>query len=84
MQPTSTSLNLHAHSQLSMSALKMKAIAWLALQIILVSSELEGNFEVIISNPLILQVRRLNKAKRDKVAYHHPRATPVKRHFYDS
>lgn len=43
MQPTSTSLNLHAHSQLSMSALKMKAIAWLALQIILISSELEGS-----------------------------------------
>lgn len=84
MQPTSTSLNLHANSQLSMSALKMKAIAWLALQIILISSELEGNFEVIISNPLILQVRRLNKATRDKVAYHHPRATPVNRHFYDS
>lgn len=66
---TSTSLNLHANSQLFVSAPKIKAIAWLALQIILFSSELEGNLEVIISNPLILQIRKLNKAKTDKVAY---------------
>lgn len=69
IQLTSTSLNLHANSQLFVSAPKIKAIVWLALQIILFSSELEGNLEVIISNPLILQIRKLNKAKRDKVAY---------------
>lgn len=68
IQLTSTSLNLHANSQRFVSAPKIKAIAWLALPIILFSSELEGNLEVIISNPLILQIRKLNKAKRDKVA----------------
>lgn len=62
---TSTSLNLHANSQLSMHTFKIKAIVWLALQIILISSELEGN----ISNPIILQIRKLNKVKTDKVAY---------------
>lgn len=50
-------------------ALKIKAIAWLALPIILVSSQLEGNLEVIISKPLMLQISKLNKARRDKVAY---------------
>lgn len=45
IQLTSTSLNLHANSQLFVSAPKIKAIVWLALQIILFSSELEGNLE---------------------------------------
>lgn len=66
---TSTSLNLHTNSQLSVHTFKIKAIVWLALQIILISSELEGNVEVIISNPIILQIRKLNKVKTDKVAY---------------
>ena len=69
IQFTSTLLNLHANSQLFMHALKIKARAWLVLQITLVSSELEGNLEVIMSNPLILQIRKLSKAKKDKVAY---------------
>lgn len=69
IQLTSTSLSLHANSQLFMCAFKTKAMAWLVLQIIFVSSEFEGNLEVIISNPIILQIRKLNKAKTDKVAY---------------
>lgn len=69
IQLTSTSLNLRANSQFFVCALKREARAWLALQILLVSSELERNLEVIISNPLVLQTRKLSKAKEDKVAY---------------
>lgn len=51
-----------AHSLLGGSALKAKAAAWRVLQILLVSSELGGNIEVIISNPLISQIRDPNQA----------------------